>query len=59
MSQWLMPFMNTILLQQIMLAKERNERNMNGKEVYISPEIEIIKFDNEDVITTSEEVKPY
>ena len=51
--------MNTILLQQIMLAKERNERNMNGKEVYISPEIEIIKFDNEDVITTSEEVKPY
>jgi len=59
MSQWLMPYMNTILLQQIMLAKERNERNMNGKEVYISPELEIIKFENEDVITTSEEVKPY
>lgn len=27
--------------------------NMNVKEEYISPEIEVIKFDNEDVITTS------
>lgn len=27
--------------------------NMNVKEEYITPEIEVVKFDNEDVITTS------
>lgn len=27
--------------------------NMNVKEEYISPEIEVVEFDNEDVITTS------
>ena len=26
---------------------------MNVKEVYTSPEVEIVKFDNEDVITAS------
>ena len=29
------------------------------KEKYIAPEVEIIKFDNEDVITTSTEVTGY
>ena len=28
------------------------------KEKYISPEVEIIEFDNEDVITTSNELDP-
>ncbi len=32
---------------------------MNTKEVYTSPELEIIKFENEDVITTSSEVTGY
>lgn len=35
------------------------ERKIIMKEIYIIPEIEIIAFDNEDVITTSEfELKP-
>ena len=45
--------MSIILLQQIMLLSERKENNMNVKEVYSSPELEIVEFENEDVITTS------
>ncbi|SHM54309.1 hypothetical protein SAMN04487860_106110 [Ruminococcus flavefaciens] len=33
---------------------------MNAKEVYTSPELEIVEFDNEDVITTSlDELQTY